>query len=224
MCQRASLAGPAEVFVGPRKLRRMAISVNANDKTIEAVLTGGFYRVPRFQRPYSWDPSNVEDFWDDVIDGGSDYFIGSMVIFTDGDAAGLVDGQQRLTTVTMMLAAIRNEFLRLGADDAATGIQTLVERKDSRGKQRFVLHTETSYPYLQAAIQSLPGTAQSVKAAKSEERDLETAFELIADWTRVTLTTPPMSRDWMSRSRRSVRSAPWKTYATSCTSTDGRIG
>jgi len=162
----------------------VAISVNANDKTIEAVLTGGFYRVPRFQRPYSWDPSNVEDFWDDVIDSGSDYFIGSMVIFRDGDAAGLVDGQQRLTTVTMMLAAIRNEFLRLEADDAATGIQTLIERKDSRGKQRFVLHTETSYPYLQAAIQSLPGAAQSAEAAKSEERDLESAFDLIAGWTR----------------------------------------
>jgi hypothetical protein len=42
------------------------MDVNANDKTIESVLTGGFYRVPRFQRPYSWDSSNVEDFWDDV--------------------------------------------------------------------------------------------------------------------------------------------------------------
>lgn len=57
------------------------MDVNANDKTIEAVLTGGFYAVPRFQRPYSWDSSNVEDFWDDVVDSGDDYFIGSMVIF-----------------------------------------------------------------------------------------------------------------------------------------------
>lgn len=101
-----------------------------------------------------------------MIDSGSDYFIGSMVIFRDGDAAGLVDGQQRLTTVTMMLAAIRNEFLRLEADDAATGIQTS-ERKDSRGKQRFVLHTETSYPYLQAAIQSLLELANDCLGSRS---------------------------------------------------------
>ena len=161
-----------------------AMNVNANDKTLESVLTGGFYRVPRFQRPYSWDPSNVEDFWEDVVDSGTDYFIGSMVIFKDGDAAGLVDGQQRLTTITMMLAALRNEFLSLGDSDAAGGIQTLIERKDSKGKLRFVLHTESSYPYLQAAIQSAPGTVQQVEAARAEERDLERAFDLLTGWTR----------------------------------------
>lgn len=161
------------------------MNVNANDKTIEAVLTGGFYRVPRFQRPYSWDASNVEDFWDDVSESGSDYFIGSMVIFSAGDAAGLVDGQQRLTTVTMMLAALRNEFIRLEDTSAAEGIQTLIERKDSRGQQRYVVYTESSYPYLQAAIQADPRTVKApAKAAGAEERDLERAFGLITEWTR----------------------------------------
>lgn len=159
------------------------MDVNANDKTIEEVLSAGFYQVPRFQRPYSWDASNVEDFWDDVAESGSDYFIGSMVIFEDGIASGLVDGQQRLTTITMMLAALRNDFIRLGAADAADGIQTLIERKDSKGKLRFVLQTESSYPYLQAAIQSEPGTAKDVSATKAEERDLERAFRLITEWT-----------------------------------------
>jgi Protein of unknown function DUF262/Protein of unknown function (DUF1524) len=157
------------------------MDVNANDKTIESVLTGGFYRVPRFQRPYSWDSSNVEDFWDDVAESTSDYFIGSMVIFSDGDADGVVDGQQRLTTITMMLAALRNEFLELGASDEATGIQTLIERKDSRGKLRFVLRTESSY--LKTAIQAMPGAAQSTTAATAEERDLDRAFELVTEWT-----------------------------------------
>jgi hypothetical protein len=160
------------------------VEVNANDKTIESVLSGGFYEVPRFQRPYSWDASNVEDFWDDVIESGADYFIGSMVIYTDGSASGLVDGQQRLTTITMILAAIRNQLLKLGADEEAEGIQTLIERKDSRGKLRFVLHTETSYPYLQANIQAVPGSAKSVAAARAEERDLERAFTLVSAWTR----------------------------------------
>jgi hypothetical protein len=160
------------------------MNVNANDKTIEAVLSGGFYQVPRFQRPYSWDASNVEDFWEDVAESGADYFIGSMVIFNGGGASGLVDGQQRLTTATMMLSAIRNEYVRLGDSDAAAGIQTLIERKDSKGKRRFVLHTESSYPYLQAAIQSEPGSAPKVPAVRTEERDLQRAFTLITEWTR----------------------------------------
>jgi hypothetical protein len=170
------------------------MDVNANDKTIESVLTGGFYRVPRFQRPYSWDASNVEDFWDDVVESGSDYFIGSMVIFSDGDSSGLVDGQQRLTTITMMLAAIRNELLALNATDEAAGIQTLIERKDSRGKLRFVLQTETSYPYLQAGIQVEPGSAQPVKAVRAEERDLERAFTLITTWTRTISKSAQLDR------------------------------
>lgn len=160
------------------------MQVNANDKTVDSVLASGFYRVPRFQRPYSWDPSNVEDFWDDVTDSGAEYFIGSMVIFKDGDAAGLVDGQQRLTTVTMMLAAIRNEFLTHEDTDAADGIQTLIERKDPKGKLRFALQAESSYPFLQAAIQAMPGTVKTVQPAGAEEGDLKRAFELITSRTR----------------------------------------
>ena len=72
------------------------MDVNANDKTIEAVLTGGFFQVPRFQRPYSWDASNVEDFWEDVTEAERDYFIGAMVIFTDAEPSGLVDGSSAL--------------------------------------------------------------------------------------------------------------------------------
>jgi hypothetical protein len=141
--------------------------------------------VPRFQRDYSWDASNVEDLWDDVVESGSDYFIGSMVIFEDGDDSGLVDGQQRITTITMMLAAIRNELIALHAEKEADGIQTLIERTDPRGRLRFVLFTESSYPYLQAGIQSKPGAIQGAKPkpVKREERDLERAFDLITEWT-----------------------------------------
>lgn len=176
------------------------MNVNANDKTVEAVLTGGFYEVPRFQRPYSWDSSNVEDFWEDVRESTSDYFIGSMVIYGNGGAAGLVDGQQRLTTITMMLAAIRNEFINLGETESADGIQTLIERKDSRGQRRFVLETESSYPYLQAAIQSVPGTVQAVPATRAEERDLNKAFDLVTDWTR-SITDSALANQSLSKAK-----------------------
>lgn len=193
------------------------MEVNANDKTMESVLTGGFYRVPRFQRPYSWDASNVEDFWEDVVESGRDYFIGSMVIFSDGDAAGLVDGQQRLTTVTMMLAAIRNELRQLGAADEATGIQTLIERKDPKGKLRFVLQTESSYPYLQSVIQREPGAATAAAAASSEERDLERAFTYITKQTQSVIESAQASKaqpaeSWKERAKKELESLRDKLY------------
>src|SRR5215211_6166801 len=155
------------------------MNITANGRTIEQVLGGSFFRVPRFQRPYSCDRANVEDFWLDVVESRSDYFIGSMVVYPQSEFAGLVDGQQRITTITMMLAAIRNELVELGETTAASGIQTLVERVHPKGKKRFVLQTQTSYPYLQAQIQAEPGSTQAEVAAGAEERALEETFGYI---------------------------------------------
>lgn len=155
------------------------MNITANGRTIEQVLGGGFFRVPRFQRPYSWDRANVEDFWLDVVESGTDYFIGSMVVYPQSEFSGLVDGQQRITTITMMLAAIRNELIGLGDTTAASGIQTLVERVHPKGKTRFVLQTQTSYPYLQAQIQAEPGSAEAEVAAGAEEKALEETFGYI---------------------------------------------
>lgn len=155
------------------------MNITANGRTIEQVLGGGFFRVPRFQRPYSWDKANVEDFWLDVVESGADYFIGSMVVYPQSEFSGLVDGQQRITTITMMLAAIRNELIELGETTAASGLQTLVERVHPKGKKRFVLQTQTSYPYLQAQIQAEPGSSQAEVAAGAEEKVLEETFKYI---------------------------------------------
>lgn len=53
------------------------------DKTVKQLLESGYYRIPRFQRPYSWDQENVDDFWvDTVANTDPDYFIGSFVLHT----------------------------------------------------------------------------------------------------------------------------------------------
>jgi uncharacterized protein with ParB-like and HNH nuclease domain len=158
------------------------MQVSSNWRRIDQVLTAGFYKVPRFQRAYSWDRANVEDFWDDLVESHDAYFIGSMVIYTDGDASGLVDGQQRLTTITILLAALRNELRAVGGDQEATGLQTLIERVDLSAKKRFVLATETSYPYLQGQIQSEPKKgASSQVAAGQEELALAQAFSMMGE-------------------------------------------
>lgn len=160
------------------------VTVTSNGRTIYQILTAAFYKVPRFQRPYSWDRAVVEDFWNDLMESRLGYFIGSMVVYTDGDAYGLVDGQQRLTTITILLAAVRNELRRHEKHDDASGVQTLIERRDLTNKARFVLETETSYPYLQGQIQSQPGTASLAVAARAEEKALEQAFAFLSDQVR----------------------------------------
>ncbi|MDQ7910743.1 DUF262 domain-containing HNH endonuclease family protein [Phytohabitans sp. ZYX-F-186] len=155
------------------------------------LLGGAFYKIPRFQRPYSWDRSNVEEFWTDVVESEGDYFIGSMVVYTSGGsgAFGLVDGQQRLTTITLLLAALRNAFRDLEADKEATGLQTMIERVDAQGNTRFVLQTETSHPFLQARVQAMPGSAHKEQPAKPEEKAIESAFQLLRARVRAVVTS-----------------------------------
>jgi uncharacterized protein with ParB-like and HNH nuclease domain len=81
--------------------------------------------VPKYQRSYAWDKEHVEAFWSDLRAAmrGADreYFLGSIVLTPGPDARMVViDGQQRLATTTMLLAAIRNYFLELGDEDRAT--------------------------------------------------------------------------------------------------------
>jgi uncharacterized protein with ParB-like and HNH nuclease domain len=60
------------------------MKITCLDKQVGQLLGEAFYKIPRFQRPYSWDRTNVEEFWTDaVVDNESDYFIGNFVAYDD---------------------------------------------------------------------------------------------------------------------------------------------
>jgi hypothetical protein len=159
------------------------MKIASTDKDIRSVLTAGFYTVPRFQRPYSWDKENVFDFWNDIFAAdSSDYFIGSMVVFESKDGTiGVVDGQQRLTTITIALATVRNAFVAADMMDLAQGVQTLIEKRDVDNKKRFTLETQTSFPYFQEHIQKLGNADLTVEPGPEEER-LKGAFQTLSDF------------------------------------------
>jgi Protein of unknown function DUF262/Protein of unknown function (DUF1524) len=154
------------------------MKIESTDQNILNLLSSGYYRIPRFQRPYSWTRENIQEFWDDVVrDRPSEYFIGSMVVFKEGKQRyGIVDGQQRLTTITILLAVLRNKLDELQADDLAQGIQGLIERRNIENKPEFILSTETSYPFLQEYILKR-GCAEVKVTPMREEENLQGAFE-----------------------------------------------
>lgn len=80
-----------------------------------------FYEVPDFQREYVWEPENVEkllnDICDELIDAngsyikGAEYFIGSIVVYKDDRGIyQLIDGQQRTTTIFIILCILRDRL------------------------------------------------------------------------------------------------------------------
>src|SRR5438128_1722798 len=123
------------------------MNIKPSESTIRKIFESGFYKIPRFQRPYSWDRGNIEEFWSDVSGAVGSYFIGSMVFYQKGkDEIHVVDGQQRLTTITIFLAALRDKLSELAEQSLAKGIQNVIQRKDINDDLRYVLLTETSYP------------------------------------------------------------------------------
>jgi uncharacterized protein with ParB-like and HNH nuclease domain len=158
------------------------MKIKCIDKEVKDILDSAYYKIPRFQRPYLWDRENVEEFWSDsVVEENGEHFIGSIVVYESKDEFfGVVDGQQRLTTITMILCALRNEFAREGYTDFAEGTHQLIERKDINNKSQFVLQSETSYPYLQEYIQKF-GTPEAESTVGEEEINLKNAFTLIEE-------------------------------------------
>ena len=117
-------------------------SIQAHDLNIANVFQA-FYTVPDYQREYVWQTEQVEQLLSDInaeVSGSNvttapEYFIGSIVVCPgDGGVLELIDGQQRMTTLFLVLCAIRDRICELGqTPSAAIGHQIAAETVDAAG-------------------------------------------------------------------------------------------
>lgn len=84
--------------------------------------------IPIFQRTYSWDEANCRQLWEDILRVGGNanldsHFIGSAVYIPETDVGAaiprwlVIDGQQRITTMTLLLLALRNRIHAEGLEE-----------------------------------------------------------------------------------------------------------
>ncbi len=106
--------------------------IDADELTIKALLDrpGNSFVVPKHQRQFEWTKDQWSDLWDDLQAGDvkESHFLGSIVVIPS-DKPGVNinyfevnDGQQRLTTILILLSAIRDQALKLGNNDFAQNI------------------------------------------------------------------------------------------------------
>lgn len=102
-----------------------AKTFNTSNETYRHLLSGGsVYQIPRFQRDYSWKEEHWEDLWADILelmtDEESSHYMGYLVLQPKADRSlDIIDGQQRLTTLSLLiLAAMRKmrELVQAGID------------------------------------------------------------------------------------------------------------
>jgi uncharacterized protein with ParB-like and HNH nuclease domain len=88
-------------------------------KVLDILTENKKYIIPSYQRPYSWQTEHVEKLLDDIVhsyqSNENEYFIGSVIcINKGGNTFEVVDGQQRLTTLSLILLQIKNTLADKG--------------------------------------------------------------------------------------------------------------
>lgn len=129
--------------------------MEASEAQVQKVLEGNKqFLVPHFQRPYAWREEQWRALWNDVLERTDEsdptpHFLGPIVTaparsVPEGvEKRLLIDGQQRLTSIVVLLTAIRDEARRTGADKIAERIQDLITNRHEDGADRFkVLPTQ----------------------------------------------------------------------------------
>ena len=116
------------------------------------------YHVPKYQREYTWGKGEWNQFLQDIEENEKQYFMGSLICIKQESGGGhptiydLVDGQQRLTTLSILLAAWLNKYNKLttGSPDEdmlvnrSTVKKMLVQFLEYNGDQRVPKHQNQS--------------------------------------------------------------------------------
>ena len=144
--------------------------------------------IPRFQREYSWDKKNYQEFFEDminnlVVDKGNikddQYFLGTMLFvgnFTEkpDKPIEVIDGQQRLTTITILFSVLSDRFRELGEDTLSKQLFNYIMTTDDDGNEVRVLQSKSSYPYFVYYIQDREKTIDTLPNTEEENCIKET--------------------------------------------------
>lgn len=147
-----------------------------------------YYQIPDYQRPYSWEDEQIEQLWDDLYSamesGDESYFLGPMILIRTKDGYfEVVDGQQRLTTLTILFCVLRDLY---GSDlekldkELVNSIQDAVKSL-VKGKPRLKLITQ-SHHHIKFEQKILNGvkfpTTELTKKQREEEKFINSALIL----------------------------------------------
>lgn len=122
--------------------------------TLLDIESGVIYAIPRYQREYTWSRAQWDALFDDLLDNEANYFLGSIICINQSQDAlslqslELVDGQQRMTTLSLLLAAIYQSYSAL----PGLGMDQQIELHNL--KHKLVLKKKPDQPRLIPQVQN----------------------------------------------------------------------
>jgi uncharacterized protein with ParB-like and HNH nuclease domain len=137
-------------------------------KTIRELLSGTKYSIDYYQRDYKWEEKQVQELIEDLtgkfledhdpahernaVEGYGHYFLGSIIISRKDNLSFIIDGQQRLTSLTLLLIYLHN--LQRDRPDAVKVDQLVFSEKYS--KKSFNIDVDERIPAMEALFENEP--------------------------------------------------------------------
>lgn len=171
----------------------MSKIIQAEDKTVRELLDKAKYSVDNYQREYKWEDKQVaelvDDLWGAFVAHFSpshqtgdtkkygEYFLGSVVVSGDN----IVDGQQRLTSLTLVLICLRNLCRSEGSQKLREFIAPLVQSSDEYEKTTFNIYVDDRNDCLNALYSGESGEQFKSDDNSESVRNLAGRYENIMD-------------------------------------------
>lgn len=137
------------------------------------------YKIPRYQRPYTWDDDQVSEFWNDLMSDEGSSFLGSLIFnyenYENTRSIDIIDGQQRLLTITIFVAVLRDIAKRINKSKGE-----LYQRKDLAfedritGKQTYrITPGDQTREYFERNVQDFDGNILESTPANEEQKKIK---------------------------------------------------
>lgn len=167
-----------------------------SDKTIKDLLVSGHqFVIPRFQRAYSWERRHYSEFLRDIVGNlqvregeisPNPYFVGTMLFignFIEADRRPIevVDGQQRLTTITILFSALSDIFKSIGQERLAEHVFRYIMATDDDGESVRILMSKSHYPYFAYYIQDYAKSNVGISTSSDEESHIEATYRFFLE-------------------------------------------
>src|SRR5258706_5927396 len=164
------------------------LKFDAKDTNIGSVLfsENKKFQVPRYQRPYAWTTEQVSEFWEDLLTNAEHYFLGSLIfnLEEEGETGyiDIIDGQQRLLTITILMSVLRDTMKSLDQEKSKLYQRKAISIENWKGGEAYrIVPSDTLKDYFTQHIQSGEGDILNSAPNTDEEQKVKSVYEYLKE-------------------------------------------
>ncbi len=168
-------------------------TIESQDMTLEK-LFDEFYVIPDYQREYVWEAKEVnefiqdiyEEFYEQIQNTYSEYFIGSIIVCSRGEKFyEVIDGQQRMTTAYLVLCAIRDYLLSINPNERIEALKNKIAAlyTDNWGNDQFRHRVELQYEESRGILENIALQVDlDIVCSTRSVKNIQNAYAQIRDF------------------------------------------